>query len=255
MAAIYAREQKQIRTIREDSMKEHLTLTNEQSNRAIDTVRKNAQQERADLMFEEFKSSPYYSQMFDNLENMGTEALVNLRQQLIGIGEDAKKTFSPEQMKAWQDAINKVSAALLKENPNAAIQQALEDVKDSGILGEYGKQIEISGNVFKNITTAAKVNEKLQEKLNSLYKEGNKLQKKGRDIEADIKSLSERRASLQTQLNAAYEKAADKLMKNNGNDTWTDKDGKTYDKTQLHEVTVIANSTEVQNIKTKLLDA
>lgn len=254
VSAIYAKEQRLLRIINKDSMKEHPALTNEQANRAIDTVKKNADQERADLMFNEFKSSPYYSQMFDNLDSMGMEALVNLRRQLMAIGDETKKSFSPEQLKAWQEAVNKVSVSLYKENPNAAIKEALQEVKDSGILGEWGKGIDTSGGIFKSIRTANEVNVRLQEKLNSLRRKGNELLIEERGLNKELNTATSDRSIIQQKLNSAYEKAADKLMKNNGNGTWTDKSGNTYDKTQLPELTVIANSADVQELKVKLVE-
>lgn len=248
MAAIYAKEQKQLRVIREDSMKEHPTLTNEQSNRAIDTIQKNAAKERGGLIFDEFTNSEYYKQMFDNLDVYSTKALENLQLHLKEVKAQAGE-LKPEDMKAYIDAVNKLQDILGSRRPFKGMSNALNAYYDYKGTPEGDRK---GGNVFSTSIEMMRAYRDLQKEIDSLTEQQSAALDKKVAIQSALNNAVEREQTAQQKLDNAYERAAEKQGITKQKDgTYADSKGNTVAAStgQLQGVLVTAVDPGIENAK------
>lgn len=95
----------------------------------VEAINKAKDEKIATLDFEEFKKSDIYTQMFDDIEYLSTAALQRIKKNLDMIKQSVGDAFSPEQLKAWQDAYNKIDENLIRRNPFSSFKEAMRDVK------------------------------------------------------------------------------------------------------------------------------
>lgn len=84
---------------------------------------------KAKLEWEDFKSSDTYIKMFDDLEYVSDAALKRLKQNLDMIKKSMGE-LEPDQLKAIQDAYNKIEEQVISRNPFAAMRDAMKEVND-----------------------------------------------------------------------------------------------------------------------------
>lgn len=104
------------------------SLSEEQKQAATTAVTKAKDKQIATLDFEEFKKSDIYTQMFEDIDNLSTAALQRIKKNLDQIKESVGEAFSPEQLKTWQDAYNKIDENLIQRNPFASFKEAMQEV-------------------------------------------------------------------------------------------------------------------------------
>ena len=84
---------------------------------------------KAKLEWEDFKSSDTYIKMFDDLEYVSDAALKRLKQNLDMI-KNSMGELEPDQLKAIQDAYNKIEEQVISRNPFAAMRDAMKEVNE-----------------------------------------------------------------------------------------------------------------------------
>lgn len=84
---------------------------------------------KAKLEWEDFKSSDTYIKMFDDLEYVSDAALKRLKQNLDMV-KNSMGELEPDQLKAIQDAYNKIEEQVISRNPFAAMRDAMKEVNE-----------------------------------------------------------------------------------------------------------------------------
>lgn len=84
---------------------------------------------KAKLEWEDFKSSDTYIKMFDDLEYVSDAALKRLKQNLDMIKKSMGE-LEPDQLKAIQDAYNKIEEQVISRNPFAAMRDAMKEINE-----------------------------------------------------------------------------------------------------------------------------
>lgn len=245
MAAIYAKEQKQLSLVRKDSLREKPVLSKEQSNRVVNTIQENANKERSTLIWNNFTGSEYYKQMFDDLDNYSTKALENLREHLLRVREEAGN-LNPQDLKAYIDALNKLEDKLGDRKPFKSLDLAIDRYQDyKGVPGKRRKRM----NPFQTMLAAAKAYRDLNKDINSLTeKQGELLRTNAVRYEAMQEAIKEAKAA-QEALNSAYEKAAKNIgLRKNDDGSYSNAQGDTVatKTTELKNITVIGENKSVK---------
>lgn len=84
---------------------------------------------KAKLEWEDFKSSDAYIKMFDDLEYVSDAALKRLKQNLDMV-KNSMGELEPDQLKAIQDAYNKIEEQVISRNPFAAMRDAMKEINE-----------------------------------------------------------------------------------------------------------------------------
>lgn len=246
MAAIYAKEQKQLSLVRKDSLREKPVLSNEQSNRVMNAIQENANKERSTLIWNNFTGSEYYKQMFDDLDNYSTKALENLREHLLRVREEAGN-LNPQDLKAYIDALNKLEEKLGDRKPFKSLDLAMSRYQDYKGVPEENRE---PMNPFQTMLAAAKAYRDLNKDINSLTeKQGELLRSNAVRYEAMQKAIKEAKAA-QENLNNAYEKAAKNIgLRKNNDGSYSNARGETVatKTTELKNITVIGENKGVKD--------
>lgn len=95
----------------------------QQIDAAIVEARKKTEKELSNISFAEFKDSDLWSKMFSDLEKMALPTLQNILEQAKKVNTEG---FSPEQIKEYQDAIERLEEAVRTRNPFKSIQDDWE---------------------------------------------------------------------------------------------------------------------------------
>jgi len=95
----------------------------QQIDAAITEARKKTEKELSNISFAEFKDSDLWSKMFSDLEKMALPTLQNILEQAKKVNTEG---FSPEQIKEYQDAIERLEEAVRTRNPFKSIQDDWE---------------------------------------------------------------------------------------------------------------------------------
>jgi hypothetical protein len=77
--------------------------------------------------WEDFKKSDMYSQMFDDLEHLGTQAVTKLKQKLESLKESLQD-LPPTELKEIMSQINKLEDLEMKYNPFSSLRDAMKEV-------------------------------------------------------------------------------------------------------------------------------
>jgi len=96
--------------------------------KAIEEVRKQVNESLADLDFEKFKDGDLYAKMFTDLERVGTETLKKILEEAEKVNTTA---WNPDDVKAYQSAIDKLRAELNSRNPFKALKDAWKDLMEA----------------------------------------------------------------------------------------------------------------------------
>lgn len=104
-------------------------LSYETKNALIKQKREETVKIKAKLEWEDFKSSDVYVKLFDDLEYVSNAALNRLKQNLDMV-KDSMGELEPEQLKAIQEAYNKIEEQVTTRNPFAAMRDAMKEVNE-----------------------------------------------------------------------------------------------------------------------------
>lgn len=104
-------------------------LSHETKTALIKQQREETVKIKAKLEWEDFKSSDTYIKMFDDLEYVSDAALKRLKQNLDMI-KNSMGELEPDQLKAIQDAYNKIEEQVISRNPFAAMRDAMKEVNE-----------------------------------------------------------------------------------------------------------------------------
>lgn len=96
-------------------------------------------------VWEDFKGSKMYEQLFGDLENLGSKSLEMLMTKLKGM-KDALKTLPPEVYKEIKGAMDKIENIQMERNPFVSFFDAIKEAKKSIDVKD------IKGNVTKSVT-------------------------------------------------------------------------------------------------------
>lgn len=95
-------------------------------NAQIDNFRRKEAEEIATLQYEAFKDSPMYIQMFEDLDNVSSSMLRNMKARI----EEMKASWnslSPTQLKELQSRLNEIDAQLARRNPFKALADGMKE--------------------------------------------------------------------------------------------------------------------------------
>lgn len=95
-------------------------------------------------VWEDFKGSKMYEQLFGDLENLGSKSLEMLMTKLKGM-KDALKTLPPEAYKEIKGAMDKIENIQMERNPFVSFFDAIKEAKKSIDIKD------IEGNVTKSV--------------------------------------------------------------------------------------------------------
>lgn len=124
-AALEIAAQKEIAKIQQQE-----NLSPEVKTTLITNVKEETVKQKAQLDWQEFQGSDIYTKMFDDLEYVSTAALQRIKTNLDAIKDSVGSAFSPEQMKAFQSAYNKIEEQLISRNPFQSMRDAMREVND-----------------------------------------------------------------------------------------------------------------------------
>lgn len=127
-ARIELEAQKEIRKVQETS-----ELTDTQKTGVIDNLRKEADKNKAKVVWEDFQNTDLYIRMFNDLENVSSKTLDYMRNKLIEI-RDTTKNLPIEDLKAINEQISKMQGESISRNPFSGI---VDNVKE---LIKYRKE-------------------------------------------------------------------------------------------------------------------
>lgn len=166
-------------------------LSDEVKNALIKQQKEETVKVKAKIEWEDFKSSDTYIKLFDDLEYVSDAALKRLKQNLDMI-KNSMGQLEPDQLKAIQDAYNKIEEQVITRNPFAAMRDAMKEVNE---LQKKGLTEDV-----------------LQQQLLSYDSQASALKKQITDIETII-GLKQNGISLDTQEGAFLERNRDFLDK------------------------------------------
>lgn len=146
----------------------------------------NAQNEEvAKLRLEQFKRESGWEKVFGNLDKMSTQTMNRLREQIRQYMKDWK--LMPEQVKAVEEALDKLDAAQAKKSPIASMVQALNQIRNARRMrnsmsnGEIRVELNAKGDI---------INRKTKEDTEQELGEGIEL------LNASIKALTSKLSAL-----------------------------------------------------------
>lgn len=131
-------------------------------------VRRESAQKMAKAEWEEFTKTPYIVQMFDNLDNIGTQALDGLSEKLKTLKDDLYSVGLPaSELKEILDKINKVEDELNKRNPFRGLGEGFKNVFGglAQARTEYSDQLKKQEYADKNYLLALKEYNEFKERF------------------------------------------------------------------------------------------
>ena len=102
--------------------------------RILDNLQKETNEKLSKLKWDEFKSTDFYVEMFENLERVSTKSLQTMIDKLNEY-KDTLKDMPAADFKAITEQINKVSEELAKRNPFKMLVDSLKQIKSAKSVG------------------------------------------------------------------------------------------------------------------------
>ena len=175
-------------------------------------IEKGAQEEEAKVRLEEFKESPYYEKVFENLSSLSIPALQRLKAELATIKDSLAQNLPPKDLEVFVKKMEEVDKITFKKNPFKGLGKAAKEY--------YRSQTKEGKNERKRnaqrLMAAKEVNDKAKEYLGSLKKQREQKQRQSpldkeglAALDEKIKAQQEIVDSTQQEVDAAQE-AADK---------------------------------------------
>lgn len=116
-------------------------LPEEQKQKLISDYERKEVEDVAKLMYEAFKDSASYMEMFENLDATSTKMLRNLRENISRL-KNQWKDLDPTELKELQRRLDDIDAQLAGRNPFKAIVEGLKDYRELSKGGTTRKQDE-----------------------------------------------------------------------------------------------------------------
>lgn len=118
-------------------------------------VKEDTEKEMDKAIWENFKSSATYEQLFGDIENLGTKSIDILLKKLSEM-KDALKTLPPEVYKEIQNSISKLEELRLERNPFVGFLDAMKEAKDAAKTSVIvdGKKLKGEDAVAYNLQNA-----------------------------------------------------------------------------------------------------
>ena len=102
--------------------------------RILDNLQKETNEKLSKLKWEDFKSTDFYVEMFENLERVSTKSLQTMIDKLNEY-KDTLKDMPAADFKAITEQLNKVSDELVKRNPFKMLVDSLKQIKNAKSIG------------------------------------------------------------------------------------------------------------------------
>lgn len=111
-----------------------LPFDEDETMRILDNLQKETNEKLSKLKWDEFKSTDFYVEMFENLERVSTKSLQTMIDKLNEY-KDTLKDMPAADFKAITEQINKVSDELVKRNPFEMLVESLKQIKKEKSVG------------------------------------------------------------------------------------------------------------------------
>lgn len=111
-----------------------LPFDEDETLRILDNLQKETNEKLSKLKWDEFKSTDFYVEMFENLERVSTKSLQTMIDKLNEY-KDTLKDMPASDFKAITEQINKVSDELVKRNPFKMLVESLKQIKKEKSVG------------------------------------------------------------------------------------------------------------------------
>lgn len=111
-----------------------LPFDEDETMRILDNLQKETNEKLSKLKWDEFKSTDFYVEMFENLERVSTKSLQTMIDKLNEY-KDTLKDMPAADFKAITEQINKVSDELVKRNPFKMLVDSLKQIKKEKSIG------------------------------------------------------------------------------------------------------------------------
>lgn len=161
--------------------------------------------EQGSLMYEAFKDSPMYVQMFDDLDHASTQMLENMKSRMEGLKEQWKN-LTPTQLKEMQSRMNEIDQQLAKRNPFKTLSDSIKRYHDYMKKGEPDSGTKSAGDANALLAATAKAADDARIKYDELVK------KYGEGSEETVQEVIDAKNELDEAL--ANEEAAQKAVEN-----------------------------------------
>lgn len=152
-------------------------ITDDSAKSQTDGLRKKQAEDEAKLMYEAFKDSPMYVQMFDDLDNASTQMLTNMKSRLEGM-RDNWKNLDPTQLKELQSRLNEIDKQLAQRNPFKGLTDGIKQYRKlmkegDGSTNNGGKGSRSYGEAGQYLIDTAKAADEARTKYEEiLHKDG-----------------------------------------------------------------------------------
>lgn len=103
----------------------------------LNAIKQGAQREKGNAMFDEFKNTRLYVEMFENLQYASTATLETMRDKLKGLKKELG-TLSPDQLRYVVQQFEKIDTELIQRNPFKGLIKSAKDYTKA--IGKQGKQ-------------------------------------------------------------------------------------------------------------------
>lgn len=132
-------------------------------------VKEETEKEMDKAIWENFKSSATYEQLFGDIENLGTKSIDVLLKKLSEM-KDALKTLPPEVYKEIQNSISKLEELRLERNPFVGFLDAMKEAKDAAKTSVIvdGKKLKGEDAVAYNLQNAEELVASYNEQITKL---------------------------------------------------------------------------------------
>ncbi|MCM1295801.1 MAG: hypothetical protein NC311_09695 [Muribaculaceae bacterium] len=175
-------------------------ITDDFAKSQTDGLRKKQAEEESKLMYEAFKDSPMYVQMFDDLDNASTRMLTNMKSRIESLKSNWKD-LNPTQLKELQSRLNEIDAQLAKRNPFRGLTDGIKAYRKLMKEGDARSNKSEKDASQDLIDTAKAADDARKEYEEILHKDG-----------ATKEEIAEAKAKLDAAM--ANEEAAQKAVEN-----------------------------------------
>lgn len=156
IAEIERKLQEDLSKLREGAKKAGLSTDSEEYKRAEAQLHKEAEREKAEVQFEEFKESSNWIRVFDDLDRVSNDTLDNMSSSIEEYARNA--SLSEEVTKQLVEAMRKLREETIERNPFESFSDAwdrLKNVKDAFKRGKQGDgfyYLKQPNGMFKAVT-------------------------------------------------------------------------------------------------------
>lgn len=206
-----------------------LPFDEQETMRILENLQKETQKKLDDIKWNEFRGSDYYIELFEDLDNVSTQAITDMIYNLNEL-KSSLSNLSPTELKTMTEQIVKLEDTLIKRNPFRELAKSFKELKetknDTGLrnimtelLGDEADFKKIEQSLDKSLSA---INKKILEKNREIsnYAQGKEaasvrkasmdaLMKRGKQLMwYDVSSLREEAQKYQAELKFWNDKIA-----------------------------------------------